>query len=120
MAFVPKRNIEDLMDDVEQKILAISEHSLPQNFASVKDELKTAYERMEKLHAGGNKIRGVPTGFPELDTILSGLQKSELVVLGARPSVGKTSLALDIARQAGIRRRNRRPLLARNVARTDH
>lgn len=102
MAFVPKRNIEDLMDEIEQRILAISEHSLPQNFASVKDELKTAYERMEKLHAGGNKIRGVPTGFSELDTILSGLQKSELVVLGARPSVGKTSLALDIARQAGF------------------
>ena len=102
MAFVPKRNIEDLMDDIEQKIIAISEHSLPQNFASVKDELKTAYERMEKLHAGGSKIRGVPTGFPELDTILSGLQKSELIVLGARPSIGKTSLALDIARQAGF------------------
>ncbi len=102
MAFVPKRNLEDLMDDIEQKILAISEHSLPQNFAAVKDELKTAYERMEKLHAGGNKIRGVPTGFPELDTILSGLQKSELIVLGARPSVGKTSLALDIARQAAF------------------
>lgn len=100
MAFVPKRNLEDLMDEVEQKILTISEHSLPQNFAAVKDELKSAYERMEKLHAGGNKIRGVPTGFPGLDTILSGLQKSELVVLGARPSVGKTSLALDIARQA--------------------
>jgi replicative DNA helicase len=100
MAFVPKRNLEDLMDEVEQKILTISEHSLPQNFAAVKDELKSAYERMEKLHAGGNKIRGVPTGFSGLDTILSGLQKSELVVLGARPSVGKTSLALDIARQA--------------------
>lgn len=102
MAFVPKRNMEDLMDDIEQKILSISERSLPQNFAAVKDELKTAYERMEKLHAGGSKIRGVPTGFPDLDTILSGLQKSELVVLGARPSVGKTSLALDIARQAGF------------------
>jgi len=102
MAFVPKRNLEDLMDDVEQKVLSISEHALPQNFAAVKDELKIAYERMEKLHAGGNKIRGVPTGFVELDTILSGLQKSELVVLGARPSVGKTSLALDIARQAGF------------------
>jgi replicative DNA helicase len=102
MALVPKRNMEDLMDDIEQKILSISEHSLPQNFAAVKDELKTAYERMEKLHAGGSKIRGVPTGFPELDTLLSGLQKSELVVLGARPSVGKTSLALDIARQAGF------------------
>ena len=102
MAFAPKRNLEDLVDDIEQKILSISERSLPQNFMAVRDELKQAYERMEKLHAGGDKIRGVPTGFPELDTILSGLQKSELIVLGARPSVGKTSLALDIARQAAF------------------
>ncbi len=102
MAFAPKRNLEDLVDDIEQKILSISERSLPQNFAAVKDELKMAYERMEKLHAGGDKIRGIPTGFPGLDTILSGLQKSELVVLGARPSVGKTSLALDVARQAAF------------------
>ena len=102
MAFVPKRNMEDLMDEIEQKILSISEHSLPQNFVAVKDELATAADRIAKLHAGGNKLRGVPTGFTELDTILSGLQKSELVVLGARPSVGKTSLALDIARQAAF------------------
>ncbi len=102
MAFIPKRNVEDLMDDIEQKILAISGRTLAQNFLAVKDDLQTAYERMEKLHAGGSKIRGVPTGFAELDTILSGLQKSELVVLGARPSVGKTSLALDIARQASF------------------
>ncbi len=88
MAFVPKRNLEDLLDDVEQKILAISERSLPQNFSAVKDELKSAYERMEKLHAGGNKIRGVPTGFPGLDTILSGLQKSEARRLG-RTAVGR-------------------------------
>jgi len=99
-AFNQSGEIEDLMDDVEQKILSISQKSVPQNFASVKDELKNAYERIEKLHAGGGKLRGVPTGFPELDNTLSGLQKSELVVLGARPSVGKTSLALDIARHA--------------------
>lgn len=102
-AFTPKRSLEDLMDDIEQKILAISTRALPLNFTSVRDELKVAYERIEALHAGGgNKLRGVPTGFSDLDTKLSGLQKSELIVVGARPSVGKTSLALDIARQAAF------------------
>jgi replicative DNA helicase len=93
-------NVDDLLDEVEQKILSISQKSLPQNFVALKDDLATAYERIAKLHAGGSKLRGVPTGFPELDETLSGLQQSELVILGARPSVGKTSLALDIARNA--------------------
>ena len=92
--------VEDLLDDVEQKILSISQKSLPQNFVSLKDDLTTAYERIAQLHAGGGKLRGVPTGFPALDETLSGLHKSELVILGARPSVGKTSFALDIARNA--------------------
>jgi replicative DNA helicase len=100
--FIPDQNVDDLLDDVEQKILSISQKNLPQNFLALKDELQTAYERIENLHAGGNKLRGIPTGFVKLDNLLSGLQKSELVIIGARPSVGKTSLALDIARQAAL------------------
>jgi len=98
--FEPGQEIDDLLDGIEQKILAISQKSIPQNFLPVKDELQNAYERIEKLHAGGGKLRGVPTGFPDLDNTLSGLQKSELIILGARPSVGKTSFSLDIARNA--------------------
>jgi len=96
------QEIEDLLDDIEQKILSISQKSLPQNFRPLKDELKEAYERIEKLHAGGDKLRGVSTGFPALDNKLSGLQKSDLIILGARPSSGKTSFALDIARNAAL------------------
>jgi replicative DNA helicase len=92
--------VEDLLDEVEQKILSISQKSMPQNFVALKDDLAVAYERIAKLHEGGGKLRGVPTGFPELDQTLSGLQQSELIIVGARPSVGKTSLALDIARNA--------------------
>ncbi|MDE2019872.1 MAG: replicative DNA helicase [Patescibacteria group bacterium] len=94
--------IEDLLDEIEQKILNISQKSLPQNFAPLKDQLKDAYERIEKLHAGGDRLRGVATGFPALDNKLSGLQKSDLIILGARPSSGKTSFALDIARNAAL------------------
>lgn len=102
-AFDASQDIEELLDTIEQKILAISQQSLPKNFVPLKEELKTAYERIEKLHQGGGKHRGVPTGFEGLDNLLSGLQKSDLIVIGARPSLGKTSLALDIARHAATR-----------------
>ena len=91
---------EDLLDEIEQKIFSIGQKSRPQNFIAVKDELKTAYERIEKLHQGERGLRGVTTGFDELDHYLSGLQRSDLIVLGARPSLGKTALCLDIARAA--------------------
>lgn len=102
-AFDFTQEIEDLLDDVEQKILSISHSSRPQNFVHIRDELKAAYERLEHLQEGGGRLRGVPTGFPELDNLLSGLQKSDLIVLGARPSFGKTALALDIARHAALK-----------------
>jgi len=94
---------EDLLDDIEQKIFAISQKSRPQNFIPIKDELKAAYERIEKLSHGEKGLRGITTGFDEIDFKLSGLQRSDLIVLGARPSLGKTSLCLDIARNAAIK-----------------
>ncbi|MEK7174686.1 MAG: replicative DNA helicase [Patescibacteria group bacterium] len=101
-AFAPAAEFEDFLDEIEQKILNISQRSMPKNFVHIREELKTAYERIEKLHQHEGTIRGVTTGFPGLDNLLSGLQRSDLVVLGARPSMGKTSLALDIARHAAM------------------
>lgn len=94
---------ESLLDSIEQKILAISQKSMPKNFIPIADELKTAYERIEKLHQGKGALRGVPTGFDGLDNLLSGLQRSDLIVIGARPSLGKTTLVLDIARNAAFK-----------------
>jgi replicative DNA helicase len=102
-AFSSTKEFEDLMDDIEHKILSISQRSLPQNFTPIREELKSAYERIERLHEHKESLRGVPTGFTGLDNLLSGLQKSDLIVLGARPSLGKTSLALDIARYAALK-----------------
>lgn len=96
-----ERNFEDLLESVEQKIFSISQRSRPQKFVQLKEELPAAYERLEKLHRGEKgALRGVATHFHALDNMLSGLQPSDLIILGARPSYGKTSLALDIARQA--------------------
>jgi len=94
---------EDLLDDIEQKFFSISQQSRPQNFVPIKDELKAAYERIEKLHQGEKGLRGLTTGFDEVDFYLSGLQRSDLIVLGARPSLGKTALCLDIARNAAVK-----------------
>jgi len=95
------QNFEEVLDEVEKKIFGISQLSHTQKFIHIKDELATSYERIEKLHEHqGGALRGVPTGFTQLDNLLSGLQKSDLILLGARPSFGKTSLALDISRQA--------------------
>jgi len=95
--------VDELVDKIEQKIVSVSQKSIVQKLVNIRDELKEAFERIEKLHAGGsNALRGVPTGFAKLDSLLSGLQKSDLIILGARPSMGKTSLALDIARNAAF------------------
>ncbi len=95
-------DIELLLDEAERKIFSISQHSLRQRFAPVRDALTEAWERIDMLHKGKGTLRGVPTGFEKLDNILSGLQKSDLVVLAARPSLGKTALALDIVRNAAV------------------
>lgn len=102
-AFNPSDDIDHVLDSIEQKIFAISQRSITHKFIHIKDELHLAYERIEKLHGGEGKLRGVSTGFDDLDDYLSGLQKSDLIIIGARPSVGKTSLALDIARNAAVR-----------------
>ncbi len=102
-AFAATEDMETMLGAIEQKIFAISQHSYSQKFTVLKDELQNAYERIEQLHrTGEGGMRGVPTGFAEIDGLLSGLQKSDLVVLGARPSLGKTSLALDIARHVNL------------------
>ncbi len=102
-AFSPNDDLETILDSIEQKVFAISQRSYTQKFAAIKEELKGAYERIEKLHSGENILRGVPTGFPGIDSLLSGFQKSDLIIIGARPSLGKTSLALDIARHVGVK-----------------
>ncbi|MBI2279050.1 MAG: replicative DNA helicase [Candidatus Brennerbacteria bacterium] len=96
-------DFETLLDKVESKVFGISERSRPQKFVPVQSELPAAYERLENLHRGGHGgYRGVPTGFMGLDNILSGLQRSDLIIVGARPSYGKTTLALDVARQIAL------------------
>jgi len=93
----------NVLDTIEQKIFSLTNQTNDKNFVHIKEELAAAYERIEKLHQGGGALRGITTGFEGLDEKLSGMQKSDLIILGARPSLGKTTLALNIARAAAIR-----------------
>ena len=94
--------LEEMLDNAEKKLFDITQSHATHKFISLKDELTEAWDRLDKLHTEGQGIRGVPTGFGDLDFKLAGFQKSDLVILAARPSMGKTALALDIARQTAV------------------
>ena len=94
--------LDELLDSAEKKIYEVTHSASNSNFIELKDALGEAWDRLDKLHKSKEEFRGIPTGFRELDNKLAGLQKSDLIILAARPSMGKTSLALDIARQAAI------------------
>ncbi len=94
--------LEEILDQAESKIYSVTNISSGKGIQNIKDALIEAWARIEKIHEEHDGLRGVPTGFPSLDKTLSGLQKSDLIILAARPSVGKTTLALDIARRAAV------------------
>jgi len=102
MGYSESEDINVLLDKAEKRIFSIAQRGLTQVFLPVKDSLTEAWERIDKLsqHKGG--LRGLPTGFSELDNILAGLQKSDLIILAARPSLGKSALAVNIAANIAI------------------
>jgi len=93
-------HMDDILDLAEKKVFSVVSSPKNQKYVTLKDSLPEAYERLEKLHETKGMLRGLPTGFKDLDSMLSGLQKSDLIILAARPSMGKTTLALDISRLA--------------------
>lgn len=101
-AFNETEEVAVLLDKAEKSVFAIGQRSLSQVFLPIKDILADTFERLDELSKNTGKMRGVPTGFLDLDKLLGGLQKSDLVILAARPSMGKTSLALDIARNVAV------------------
>jgi replicative DNA helicase len=103
LSYREEEDIDKILDEAEQKLFGVSQKYLKEVFMPVDRLLTEAFERIDELHKQSGKLRGLPTGFADLDNLLAGLQKSDLIILASRPSVGKTSLALDIARQAAIK-----------------
>lgn len=97
MGFNESEDVEVLLDNVEKKIFSIAQKNLTQNFLPIKTTLNETWERIEKLSQHQKKLRGMATGFINLDNMLSGFQKSDLIILAARPSLGKSAMALNIA-----------------------
>ena len=102
MGYDESEDVEKQLDEAEQRLFKVSQKFVKQDFVPIKPILEHAFERIDQLHKSDHAFRGVPTGFPDLDGLLSGLQKSDLIILAARPSIGKTTFALDIARQVGV------------------
>jgi replicative DNA helicase len=98
------REIPDLLEEVEKTVFHISSTFLKEKFIHIKEILSSRYEKFAEMHESkDSSIKGVPTGFQAIDNKLSGFQPSDLIIIAARPSMGKTSLALNIAQNAAIK-----------------
>lgn len=102
IAYNDDEEIETILDNAEQKLFSVSQKHLKQNFIPISNILRDTFDRIDELHRDKGKIRGVPTGFIDMDKMLGGLQKSDLIILAARPSMGKTSFALDLAKNVAV------------------
>lgn len=94
--------LDGILDKAEQTLFEVSQKHLKQNFIAISSVLAESFDRLDELHRDKKKFRGLPTGFRELDGKLAGLQKSDLIILAARPAMGKTTLALNIAQNVAI------------------
>jgi replicative DNA helicase len=96
-AFKDEGNVSELLNFAERDIFALSQESIRRQFIPVKDLLTVSYEQLERIMKSGVGMRGIPTGFPRMDNKLAGLNPSNLVIIAARPGIGKTTFALNIA-----------------------
>ncbi len=92
----------ELFDKSEQSLYGLAQQHTKNNASSIKDLLAANFDRLNELHKQGGGVRGVPTGFKSLDRMLSGMQDSNLIILAARPGVGKTAFSLNIARYVAV------------------
>lgn len=96
------QEVDALLDEAEQMVFAISQRKINQNFSSLRDVLISTFNRLDKLRGEKGGITGVPTGFRDLDYLTAGFQPSDLIIVAARPSMGKTTFCLNIAQYAAI------------------
>lgn len=105
MSYDEEQDVDHILDQTEQTIFRVSQKYSKHVFHSLDNLLTQAFDRIDELHKQSGKLRGITTGFADLDNLLAGFQKSDLVIIAARPSVGKTTFALDMARKAAIQSR---------------
>ena len=97
LGYNEERNLQELIENAETKLFEVSQQHVKQDISSIETILGESFDRLDELHKDKGKLRGVPTGFKDLDNILAGLQRSDLFILAARPSMGKTAFSLALA-----------------------
>lgn len=102
LAFDESKDVLDIMDTAEQRVFSLSQAQNKKAFSHIKDTLVESFERIDMLQRSGEDVRGVSSGFIDLDNCLSGFGKSNLIILAARPGIGKTTLALNIAQHVSV------------------
>jgi replicative DNA helicase len=103
-----KEDIESdvMLDEAEAALFGVSNTYLTNNFVPIQTIVSESFERIDELHKNKGALRGIPSGFKDLDNLLGGLQRSDLIILAARPSMGKTALALNIAEYAAVKHKS--------------
>ncbi len=96
-------NLRELIEEAEVKLFDVSQKHVKQDIVSLEKVLAESFDRLDDLHKDKAKIRGIPTGFKDIDSMLAGLQRSDLIILASRPSMGKTALALNIAHNVAVK-----------------
>ncbi len=101
-SFSPEGEVKDILDRAEQEIFAISQSHIRRDFIPIKDALAESFDRLDELHKKGSQVRGLATGFSDLDNKLAGMQNSNLLILAARPGQGKTAMVLNMAQYVSV------------------
>lgn len=102
MAFDEGVEVNQVLEECEQSIFGLSQQHVKRDFIQLKDAIAQSFDRLDELQKTSGKLRGVPTGYRDLDNKLAGLQDSNLIILAARPGMGKTSFALNLAMHAAV------------------
>lgn len=102
LSFNDEKELQEVIETAESGVFSISQGSTTRGFIPIKQSLAASFDRIDELHKKGEGLRGVRTGFGELDNMLSGLQASNLIILAARPGTGKTAMAMNIAQSIAV------------------
>jgi len=102
LSFDEGSDVSTILDSAEQKVFSLSQSSVKQGFTPIRSVLSESFDRLDELSKKSGSLRGVPSGFADLDNCLAGMQDSNLIILAARPGMGKTAFSLNIAQYASV------------------
>ncbi len=103
LGYNESKSLQELIEEAEMSLFNVSQQHVKQDVASLETILSESFDRLDDLHKDKNKVRGIPSGFRDMDNVLAGFQRSDLVILAARPSMGKTAFALNIAHNVAVK-----------------